>query len=119
MRDLPPKITGNSQLQQVMLKSLIGTLSKSKPKAFCKDIHIYIQARLKTEIYDVDTFNTAFNTETSRLIKSIENTAKYTNPDKPSGNPSPYKKHRGSNTGTPAPEQNSLRAENNINHLAD
>ena len=40
----------NPQLQQVMLKSLMNTLSKSKPAAFCKDIHIYIQSRLKTEV---------------------------------------------------------------------
>ena len=103
MRDLPPKNRGNSQLQQVMLKSLIGTLSKSKPKAFCKDIHIYIQARLKTEVYDVDTFNTTFNTEACRLIISIENTAKYTNSfNRPSGNPNPYKTHTWADTDTPA-----------------
>ena len=69
MRDLPPKVRVNSQLQQVMLKS-----------------------RLRTEIYDVGTFNTAFNTEAGRLIKIIENTAKYTYSDRSSANPSPYKK---------------------------
>ena len=78
MTDLPPKVRVNPQLQQVTLKSLMSPLSKSKPAAYCKDIHIYIQWRPKAEVYDVDTFNTAFSTEACRLTESIENTAKYT-----------------------------------------
>ena len=58
-----------------MLKSLMNTLSKSKPVAFRKDIHIYIQSRCKTEVYDVDT---------------------------PSANPNPYKKHKGTEIDTSA-----------------
>ena len=104
MRDLPPKVRVNPQLQQVRLKSLMNTLSKSKPVAFCKDTHIYIQSRLRTEVYDVDTFNTSFNPRACRLIKSIENTTKYTNSDRPSANLSPHKKQKGTDTDTPAPE---------------
>ena len=106
MRDIPPEVKNSFQLQQVMLKSLLHTLSKSKPALFCKDVHIYIQSRPKSEVYDVDTFNTAFNTEACRLIKIIENTAKYTNnsSDRPSGNPSPYKKLKGTDTDTPTTE---------------
>ena len=83
IRDLPPRVRVNPQLQQVMLKSLMNTLSKSEPSAFCKDIHIYIQSRPKTEVHGVDKFNTAFNTEACRFIKSIENTAKCTNSSVP------------------------------------
>ena len=72
MRDIPPEVKNSHQLQQVMLKSLMHTLSKSKPALFCKDVHIYIQSRPKSEVYDVDTFNTTFNTEACRLIKIIE-----------------------------------------------
>ena len=60
MRDLPSEARATPELQQVILKSLMSTLSKSKPTAFCK------------EIYDVDTFNTAFNTEACRLIFSTD-----------------------------------------------
>ena len=75
-----------------MLRSLMSTLSKSKPTAFRKEIHIYIQSRNKIEVYDIDTFNTAFNTETYRHIKSIEASARYTYAsDKPSANPNPHK----------------------------
>ena len=45
MRDIPPEVKNSFKLQQVMLKSLLHTLSKSKPALFCKDVHIYIQSR--------------------------------------------------------------------------
>ena len=66
-------------------------------------MHFYIQSRNKTEVYDVDTFNTAFNTKACRLIKSIEESARYTYAsDKPSINPNPDKKQKGTDTDTTA-----------------
>ena len=78
LRDLPSEIKTNLGLQRIMLKSLLDTLLKSKPTVFCKYIHIYIQSQSKADVYDVETFNTAFNSEAYRILKSIEASARYT-----------------------------------------
>ena len=92
------------------------SLLKSKHKVFCRDIHNFLQAKNKTEIYNVETFNTAFNTEACRLIKSIEQSARYTvSSNKLSANPyktqkfssdklsaNPYKTQKGEDTDVPA-----------------
>ena len=75
IRDLPSDIQTNIELQRVMLKSLLRTLLESKPTVFCKYIHIYIQSQTKADIYDVETFNTTFNTKACRLTKSNEASA--------------------------------------------
>ena len=101
-----------------MLKSLMGTLLKSKLTVLCKDMHIFIQSQSKRDACDVDTFNTAFNTEACRLIKSVEAFGRYTYAsDKPSANPNPYKKHKGADT--LIIELIAMGAESNIKHLVD
>ena len=104
MRDIPAKIRDSPQLQLVMLKSLMYNLSKSKPPQFCKDVHIHIASLPKSEVYNVDTFNTAFNAEAIKLIKAIEQASKYTSSGNLSGNPAPYKKLKGTDTDTPTIE---------------
>ena len=95
----------NATISMLKLPQLQLKLSYQSFKVFYKDMHISKQSHY-ADVYDVDTFNTAFNTEAYRLIKSIEASARYTYAsDKPSANPNPYKKQKGSGTDTPTIDQ--------------